>query len=176
MFVFRILLISPDNEHLFLTGRAERRIFSQIPPVLDPTGRQNQWFPFCGCYISFISKKLLLINSNTPVNTTAYLRFHGEKEARDFEKALRLCQLLKVSANKDTKPEKPEGLFDLRTEKNSADLYFQFYGYLNQQQNMLQDIVRTSTYQNAILSNSHDFNDKVSFSIKTINVARLGGD
>nr|CAD7427089.1 unnamed protein product [Timema monikensis] len=36
-----------------------------------------------------------------------------------------------------------------------------FYGYLSQQQNMLQDYVRTSTYQKAILSNLTDFTDKV---------------
>lgn len=39
--------------------------------------------------------------------------------------------------------------------------YFQFYGYLSQQQNMMQDYVRTSTYQKAILSNLADFRDKV---------------
>lgn len=39
--------------------------------------------------------------------------------------------------------------------------YFQFYGYLSQQQNMMQDYVRTSTYQRAILGNSVDFKDKI---------------
>lgn len=39
--------------------------------------------------------------------------------------------------------------------------YFQFYGYLSQQQNMMQDYIRTSTYQRAILSNMADFRDKV---------------
>lgn len=38
---------------------------------------------------------------------------------------------------------------------------FQFYGYLSQQQNMLQDYVRTATYQNAIISNLPDFKGKV---------------
>lgn len=37
----------------------------------------------------------------------------------------------------------------------------QFYGYLSQQQNMLQDYIRTSTYQRAVLSNSIDFKDKI---------------
>lgn len=37
----------------------------------------------------------------------------------------------------------------------------QFYGYLSQQQNMMQDFIRTSTYQNAILSNAIDFAGKV---------------
>lgn len=35
--------------------------------------------------------------------------------------------------------------------------YFQFYGYLSQQQNMLQDFIRTHTYQRAILGNIDDF-------------------
>lgn len=37
----------------------------------------------------------------------------------------------------------------------------QFYGYLSQQQNMMQDYVRTGTYQRAILQNHGDFKDKV---------------
>lgn len=51
--------------------------------------------------------------------------------------------------------------FDERTEESSASQYFQFYGYLFQQQNMMQDYVRTSTYQRAIHSNLKDFKDKV---------------
>ena len=52
-------------------------------------------------------------------------------------------------------------VFRDRTEEASAAQYFQFYGYLSQQQNMMQDFVRTSTYQKAILSNLTDFRDKV---------------
>ncbi len=52
-------------------------------------------------------------------------------------------------------------VFKQRTEESSATQYFQFYGYLSQQQNMMQDFVRTSTYQKAILSNLTDFRDKV---------------
>ncbi|CAF3812629.1 unnamed protein product [Rotaria magnacalcarata] len=51
--------------------------------------------------------------------------------------------------------------FDERTEESSAVQYFQFYGYLSQQQNMMQDYIRTSTYQRAILDNSIDFAGKV---------------
>lgn len=40
-------------------------------------------------------------------------------------------------------------------------VYLQFYGYLSQQQNMMQDYIRTSTYQRAILANLIDFHDKV---------------
>lgn len=58
------------------------------------------------------------------------------------------------------KLKKPQSVFSLRTEESSASQYFQFYGYLSQQQNMMQDYVRTSTYQKAILGNSSDFNGK----------------
>ncbi|XP_043497710.1 histone-arginine methyltransferase CARMER isoform X1 [Polistes fuscatus] len=51
--------------------------------------------------------------------------------------------------------------FNDRTEESSAMQYFQFYGYLSQQQNMMQDYIRTSTYQRAILGNLSDFKDKV---------------
>ena len=52
-------------------------------------------------------------------------------------------------------------VFLMRTEDSSANQYFQFYGYLSQQQNMMQDFVRTSTYQKAINGNFSDFNDKI---------------
>lgn len=52
-------------------------------------------------------------------------------------------------------------IFNDRTEKSSAAQYFQFYGYLSQQQNMMQDYVRTSTYQRAFQLNAEDFVDKV---------------
>jgi histone-arginine methyltransferase CARM1 len=52
-------------------------------------------------------------------------------------------------------------MFSERTEESSASQYFQFYGYLSQQQNMMQDFVRTSTYQKAILDNPTDFAGKV---------------
>ncbi|XP_041961031.1 histone-arginine methyltransferase CARM1-like [Alosa sapidissima] len=52
-------------------------------------------------------------------------------------------------------------VFNQRTEEASAVQYFQFYGYLSQQQNMMQDYVRTGTYQRAILQNHADFKDKV---------------
>ncbi|CAG0894019.1 unnamed protein product [Darwinula stevensoni] len=52
-------------------------------------------------------------------------------------------------------------VFSTRTDESSASQYFQFYGYLSQQQNMMQDYVRTSTYQKAMLSNAADFKGKV---------------
>ncbi|XP_035207640.1 histone-arginine methyltransferase CARMER-like isoform X1 [Stegodyphus dumicola] len=52
-------------------------------------------------------------------------------------------------------------MFSIRTDDSSATQYFQFYGYLSQQQNMMQDYIRTSTYQRAILANLDDFKDKI---------------
>lgn len=54
-----------------------------------------------------------------------------------------------------------KSVFDDRTEESSASQYFQFYGYLSQQQNMMQDYIRTSTYQRAILGNPTDFQNKI---------------
>ncbi|OWA52826.1 Histone-arginine methyltransferase CARMER [Hypsibius exemplaris] len=56
---------------------------------------------------------------------------------------------------------KIQSIFEKRTEETSAVQYFQFYSFLSQQQNMLQDYVRTATYQRAIQMNDVDFRDKV---------------
>lgn len=56
---------------------------------------------------------------------------------------------------------KKQSVFTLRTDEACAAQYFQFYGFLSQQQNMLQDYIRTATYQNAMLQNLVDFEDKV---------------
>jgi len=55
---------------------------------------------------------------------------------------------------------KEASVFNERTDDSSATQYFQFYSYLSQQQNMMQDYIRTGTYQRAILSNMNDFKDK----------------
>lgn len=51
--------------------------------------------------------------------------------------------------------------FHKRTDDASAQQYFQFYAFLSQQQNMMQDFVRTGTYQQAMLQNAETFKDKV---------------
>lgn len=58
-------------------------------------------------------------------------------------------------------PNGRESLFKRRTDPSSAELYFHYYGQLLHQQNMLQDMVRTSTYYAAILENHSDFKDAV---------------
>jgi len=54
-----------------------------------------------------------------------------------------------------------KSVFTERTDEASAVQYFQFYGYLSQQQNMMQDYIRTSTYQRSMLTNLSDFHDKI---------------
>jgi len=66
-----------------------------------------------------------------------------------------------VAAVTKIKEDKGVSMFSERTEESSASQYFQFYGYLSQQQNMMQDFIRTSTYQKAILDNPADFSGKV---------------
>ncbi|XP_065165183.1 histone-arginine methyltransferase CARMER [Atheta coriaria] len=79
-----------------------------------------------------------------------FFKFLNEDDGRLFHIAI-----TKVKSGKNT------SVFSIRTEDSSAMQYFQFYGYLSQQQNMLQDFVRTSTYQRAILCNLADFKDKI---------------
>lgn len=66
------------------------------------------------------------------------------------------CRSFTIAITK-VKSGRGASVFSVRTEDSSAMQYFQFYGYLSQQQNMLQDFVRTYTYQRAILSNLNDF-------------------
>lgn len=83
-------------------------------------------------------------------NETILMKFGTKDDARNFTVAV-----TKVKSGRDA------SLFSVRTEDSSATQYFQFYGYLSQQQNMLQDFVRTYTYQRAILGNLTDFKDKI---------------
>lgn len=84
-------------------------------------------------------------------NSSVLLNFTHREDVIDFKDLL----------NSATGRLKKHSLFDERTEKASAVQYFQFYGYLSQQQNMMQDFIRTSTYQRAMLQNNTDFHDKV---------------
>ncbi|XP_058062051.1 histone-arginine methyltransferase CARMER [Anopheles bellator] len=107
-------------------------------------------------------EELLVNGSSTthlPRGNTAHLlvvggeviviRFASRSDCQQFRTLLQ-----KISG-------KVSSVFNLRTEDSSASQYFQFYGYLSQQQNMMQDFVRTSTYQRAIYNNAQDFQGKV---------------
>lgn len=78
---------------------------------------------------------------------TIVIRFKTEAEIETFENQIEGIR--------------KGSLFDQRTDVSSAVQYFQFYGYLSQQQNMMQDYIRTATFQRAMLSNLSDFKDKI---------------
>ncbi|XP_064625239.1 histone-arginine methyltransferase CARM1-like isoform X2 [Lineus longissimus] len=83
-------------------------------------------------------------------NNSLFFKFKAEADFRAFHHRLKLMIA-----------EKKESVFNERTDEASAVQYFQFYGYLSQQQNMMQDYIRTSTYQRAMLENGIDFHNKV---------------
>lgn len=95
------------------------------------------------------SEKSYVIRDETG-GTTTLLAFERESDVIRFAELIRKFK----QGNK-------ESVFAQRTDDSSASQYFQFYGYLSQQQNMMQDYIRTSTYQKAIISNPFDFRDKV---------------
>jgi histone-arginine methyltransferase CARM1 len=104
--------------------------------------RESECFPFINN--SFV------ISCETPQATIVMIQFSSKSDLDRF-----------VRLNQDFKKQSQVSTFSQRTDSASASQYFQFYGYLSQQQNMMQDYVRTSTYQKAIHSNSIDFADKV---------------
>lgn len=57
--------------------------------------------------------------------------------------------------------------FDEKTDTASAQQYFHYYGQLAQQQNMLQDLVRTGTYKRSMIDNYADFHDAVVLDVGT---------
>ncbi|MEE6459227.1 hypothetical protein FKM82_000580 [Ascaphus truei] len=95
-----------------------------------------------------VGKQSLLITIGF---NSALLQFKSHSECSAFHGALKRCRNHK----------KENSVFSQRTEESAAAQYFQFYGCLSQQQNMMQDYVRTTTYHRAILQNHVDFNDKV---------------
>ncbi|XP_043550745.1 histone-arginine methyltransferase CARM1 isoform X3 [Chiloscyllium plagiosum] len=83
--------------------------------------------------------------------SSVLLQFPSQNEFYSFFNILKNCRGHNIERS----------VFSDRTEESSAVQYFQFYGYLSQQQNMMQDYIRTGTYQRAILQNHADFKDKV---------------
>nr|CAD2182798.1 unnamed protein product [Meloidogyne enterolobii] len=131
-----------------------------------------QWFHFAKQFLSFrpISKQVPVCG--LMVSEPFLLRFESNKDLQNF------CSLLppsesidneELSSSTQNSSRKRKCLsnnemnseFNSRTEEGSAKQYFQFYGSLFQQQNMMQDYTRTATYQRAIHENYLDFRDKV---------------
>jgi len=88
-------------------------------------------------------------------NSTNFFKFSNSSDAIKFH------QILGAIKSGKNLFDESSSIFDERTEESSALQYFQFYAYLSQQQNMLQDYIRTSTYQRAVLDNAVDFAGKV---------------
>ncbi|VDK42148.1 unnamed protein product [Anisakis simplex] len=89
------------------------------------------------------------------------LRMASQKPNSNDERSAFISCNNNSNINNNNNNDHDMSVFDARTEHASASQYFQFYGYLSQQQNMMQDYIRTSTYQRAIHVNSNDFKDKV---------------
>ena len=53
------------------------------------------------------------------------------------------------------------------TNEPASNPFTQYYGQLQHQGNMLQDLVRTGTYQQAFLQNKSNFEDKVVLDVGT---------
>ena len=95
------------------------------------------------------SNMLVLTFAEKSVDSIA-VQFERDEDFRVFKETIG-----------NIKSGKIQSIFEKRTEETSAVQYFQFYSFLSQQQNMLQDYVRTATYQRAIQMNDVDFRDKV---------------
>lgn len=83
-------------------------------------------------------------------NLSVLMQFQTPIELQAFQDQLRA----EVNSGKQT------SVFNLVTQ-DSSPLQGHFHGHLSQQQNLLQDYLRTATYQKAILLNEADFRDKV---------------
>lgn len=116
--------------------------------IQSEDGKDLFEFPVsCSSDCSKVGKKGYLFEFDSE---TLLFTFKTDTDSSRFHKSIGQLQL-----GKDL------SVFTERTEDSSASQYFQFYAYLSQQQNMMQDYIRTSTYQRAILSNMDDFKDKV---------------
>lgn len=91
------------------------------------------------------------------MNDTHLINFPTEEGFLMAHKRIQIC----LSGETELDLQSSGSVFKKRTLEWSAVQYFQFYSYLSQQQNMMQDYIRTSTYQRAVFANTQDFRDKV---------------
>lgn len=122
----------PDNDKGITNGNSEGFIELELLVTKQTVLKKN--------------KDMHIIHS---LDDIVFLKLASPEHDKQFDEILKKVQDVNNS------------VFLLRTEDSSANQYFQFYGYLSQQQNMMQDFVRTSTYQKAINGNYNDFNDKI---------------
>ncbi|KAF7834500.1 putative histone-arginine methyltransferase 1.4 isoform X1 [Senna tora] len=114
----------------------------------------------CMVELSDVGKEYSVVKSWLAVA----VQFKNEEESEAFH-----CVFRQWKKEVDVQgPNVPNGTastskskFDEKTESSSAKLYFRYYGHLQQQQNMLQDYVRTGTYFAVCFQNRADFNGRV---------------
>ena len=87
--------------------------------------------------------------------------FDDDDDALTFFKRIDYCKNGMVTRTGTRERKESSNIFDSRTEKWSATQYFQFYSHWSRQQSTMQDYIRTSTHQRAVLSNCVDFRNKV---------------
>ncbi|KAF7635180.1 hypothetical protein Mgra_00005466 [Meloidogyne graminicola] len=93
------------------------------------------------------------VNLQKPLNCYEWMPF-----GKQFLTFQHTREILNVD---DTPIDLEPFILRFESQKGSASQYFQFYGSLFQQQNMMQDYARTATYQWAIHENYLDFRDKI---------------
>jgi len=129
-----------------VTVKAEYDPKGMLVKILEDS-EQKEFVVSQGSEFARVGRKGIIFKLSTE---TLLLTFPDDATVNQFSAAV-----TKIKENKTP------SMFSERTEESSASQYFQFYGYLSQQQNMMQDFVRTSTYQKAILDNPTDFAGKV---------------
>ncbi|XP_062870288.1 histone-arginine methyltransferase CARM1 [Trichomycterus rosablanca] len=143
------LLVSTQRQHQDLTLRLSRDALDISVTVEDGDGVcVYKFFITRETECCRVGTQCFLITTNC---VSILLQFKTQKEFQTFHRMIKLW----------TDCGRELSAFDQRTDNSSALQYFQFYGSLLQQQNMLQDYLRTATYQKAILQNEIDFRDKV---------------
>jgi len=99
------------------------------------------------------------VNNLTPVFITLEIRKEGQIGLQFDDEAS--CKTFSTDLSKRKANYERMDQFD----GNSVQSYFQYYAKLGNQQNMLQDAVRTSTYRRAIVENESDFKGKTCMDI-----------
>lgn len=157
-FVILSKLDKDGNLNLLHTKPLTVELLNQVPESVITFSEEKK--PALYKYV--ISKELeyaklgsnkLIVNTSTD---SISIQFAKDSEKNEF-----------ISKLSEIKYGKKSSAFDQRTDESSAVQYFQFYSLLSQQQNMMQDYVRTATYQRAIFDNPSDFEGKIVLDVGT---------
>ncbi|XP_031111952.1 probable histone-arginine methyltransferase 1.3 isoform X2 [Ipomoea triloba] len=90
------------------------------------------------------------------------IQYKTEEESRAFHSAFEEWKTpLALQDLPNGTVSTPKSKFEEKVEASSAKMYFDYYGQLLHQQNMMQDFVRTGTYYAAVIENRNDFHGRV---------------